>query len=315
MNKLFIIGNGFDIAHGIESEYKHFRAFLCREFGEDESEYPDMPQTNVSKDGDIIPDRKRTAGFLIELIDASSKGYDWKDFEETMGRFNYDSLFDELDMASAIADDDDDEMFHRLHDREDLAHEVSLCVLYVKKLFQEWIETVEIDSCERQDRFEELFDEDARFLTFNYTFTLEEIYGIDPSHICHIHGAQGGALVVGHGNHENPYEEEDLSTYGISDRLGQLFEDLKKDVGACYRQHSDFFQELGESGIKEIYSFGFSFSEQDLFYIMQLCSKIDTTNVMWHLAEFDSQKNKYFKECIRNYGFKGKFGAPIPEIR
>ena len=28
MSKLYIIGNGFDLAHGLETEYKHFRRYL-----------------------------------------------------------------------------------------------------------------------------------------------------------------------------------------------------------------------------------------------------------------------------------------------
>ena len=310
MSKLFLLGNGFDLAHKIKTQYKDFRAYLCRECGD---VFSDVPQTVVDEDGNLKADRTGAAGLLVWLIDETSQGEEWRDLEETMGRFRYGSFFDEYDMEAAIEDDDDDEMFHVAYAREDLAHELSLCVSEIKQLFHDWIETVTIGLCERQPRFEELFDEDSLFITFNYTFTLEQIYGIAPWQVCHIHGVQGGELTVGHGNEDNPYQEENFDTLAIQDTLSILFESLKKDVLSCYQMHSDFFEALKEAGVEEIYSFGFSFSNPDLFYLKQLCSMLDTSNITWHLAAFDGPRNKDFEKCIRGCGFKGKFGSPIPE--
>ena len=41
-----------------------------------------------------------------------------------------------------------------------------------------------------------------RFLTFNYTDTLECVYGIDAEKVLHFHGraASGDELIVGHNN-------------------------------------------------------------------------------------------------------------------
>jgi hypothetical protein len=37
MPNLFIIGNGFDIAHGLPTKYKHFRQFLVDVYDADEN--------------------------------------------------------------------------------------------------------------------------------------------------------------------------------------------------------------------------------------------------------------------------------------
>ena len=73
----------------------------------------------------------------------------------------------------------------------------------------------------------------------------------------------------------------------------------------------DFFNEIQQAKIEEIYSIGFSFSDVDLFYIHKLCQLIDTKNVIWHLAKYDKKKNDFYKKLIRDCGFKGNFGKLI----
>ncbi|MDE6284260.1 MAG: bacteriophage abortive infection AbiH family protein [Bacilli bacterium] len=309
MKKLFIIGNGFDIAHGLLTRFSNFREFL---FNECNGEISYMPMTYIGIDGETVADRKGTAGLLIDLIDNTSKGDNWEDLEESMGRFEYLSYFDEYDMGSAIQDEDDDEMFRVAYAREDVASDLSCCIVEIKNLFSEWIDTIDIRTVKEQSRFISLFDEDTEFLTFNYTMTLEEIYDICKSKVCHIHGKQGSDIIVGHGNDDNPYIEETFRTFAIQGSLENLFDSLKKDVYGCFCQHSDFFQRIKLSQVEEIYSFGCAFSEPDRFYIMQLCKLIDTSKVIWHLAEFDEDKNETYESLIRNCGFKGEFGTLIP---
>lgn len=309
MKKLFVIGNGFDIAHGLPTRFSNFREFL---YDECHGELSYMPVMCMGRDGETIADRNGAAGLLIDLIDNTSQGDNWEDLEESMGRFEYLPYFDEYDMVAAIEDEDDDEMFRVAYAREDVASELSCCIIEIKNLFSEWIDTIDISPVKQQPRFISLFDADTEFLTFNYTMTLEEIYGIRQSKVCHIHGEQGGDIIVGHGNDDNPYLEESFGTFAIQGSLEGLFDSLKKDVCGCFYQHSDFFQRIKLSQVEEIYSFGCAFSDPDCFYIVQLCKLIDTTKVIWHLAEFDKDKNEAYKKLIRECGYKGKFGTLIP---
>ena len=142
MKKLFFIGNGFDIAHKLPTSTCYFKEFLER-VCKGKRSY--MPMTYFDQDGATVADRESTAGLLVELIDSAVKDRKWQDFEESMGKFDYLSFFDEYDMNEAIDDDDDDEMFRVAYIREDLASDLNCCIKEIKKLFAEWIETINIE--------------------------------------------------------------------------------------------------------------------------------------------------------------------------
>ncbi len=310
MKKLFIFGNGFDCAHDLPTSYLDFRKFLINESQEVKSFYP---ETYINKDGEVIADRKTTSKLLVNLIDETA-GDDWGNFEEAMARYNYLDFFEDLDIVEAIESPDDNEMFRVAESRKILVEDLTKCVIEVKRLFKEWIDQVELITTP-QKRFLKLFDESSLFLTFNYTETLEKIYDIKNSQICYIHGKHNGGIVVGHGENINPYEEETNKTFAIADELFQLFNSLKKDVQQCYNKHFSFFQKLSAANVTDIFLFGGGVSKPDLFYLSEICKKVDTSKIIWHLTEYDEErgKNRYKKELIKQCGFKGSFGELIPE--
>ena len=95
MEKLFIIGNGFDLAHDIKSSYDNFRQYL-------EDKYPNMnrnihsvPEATLMPDGGEVFDDDEVVGFLINVI-SNIKGNDWRDFETALGLLEYHDFFDSL---------------------------------------------------------------------------------------------------------------------------------------------------------------------------------------------------------------------------
>lgn len=311
MRKLFIIGNGFDIAHGLPTRYADFKDFLLNECG---GQRAYMPSTFMDPDGGTNPDRNITAGLLINLIDNAVSGPNWEDFEEAMARYDYISFFDDCDMNTAIEDDDDDEMYHAIYRREDIASDLGISIIEVKNFFAEWVDTIELNTIP-QKRFCSLFAPEDLFLTFNYTETLEQIYKIQSSNICHIHGRQGDDdIVVGHGEDSNPYDEESWETFAIQYTLQDLYNELKKNVIGCYNAHNSFFYAIAQSEISDIYSFGFSFSGVDEFYLKKIFDCMDTKKVVWHLSAYDEVKgkNEQYKKTLRECGFEGQFGQLIP---
>lgn len=147
------------------------------------------------------------------------------------------------------------------------------------------------------------------FFTFNYTQTLERVYGVSESNICHIHGVAMkdsknsnnvdlGDLIFGHGR--------EVFDTDVTNPTSTAYNINKKPVTQCIVNNRLFFEKL--KGVKNIYSYGFSFGDVDMPYVSKICSSIgDTSNVMWYLNDFDPEEHEIFKRKIMASGFKGLF--------
>ena len=308
MNKLFIIGNGFDIDHDLPTSYDDFRVHVETSCN-GKRNY--MPGTSIDQDGEEFVSKDFAYGFILALLD-DLYGDKWGDIEADLPSLNYLQYFEDFDMDKAINDDDDDEMFHATHNREDTVCDLKPCVLKIRELIEDWIETIDTCTARPQKKYSELCD-GALFLTFNYTDTLENVYKINSGKICHIHGMLGKKIVFGHGEEGELYEEETWETFRIADALNDLFKALKKDVYSCLREHSSFFDTISKEPIQHIYSIGFSFADVDLAYIREICRRIDTSKVVWHLTQFSKRNGdvEEFEQAIIGCGFKGTFGELI----
>lgn len=88
MSDLFIIGNGFDRAHGMETSYHAFHQFI-------KDNCKNMPYTGVVElvsqdsenkiDGMIVYEPVEYLDFFQIIIDQTD-GPDWKNFEDALGR-------------------------------------------------------------------------------------------------------------------------------------------------------------------------------------------------------------------------------------
>ena len=75
MSNLFIIGNGFDLSHGIKSSYKDFREYLKRKYAPTEHEIYDIPTINLEH----IYDYSDIADFWFNVFDI-----EWSKFEDSL---------------------------------------------------------------------------------------------------------------------------------------------------------------------------------------------------------------------------------------
>ena len=88
MGALFIVGNGFDIAHGIPSKYSDFRSFIINNYPEalkfrDEVVY-------LEDFADIEPS-EFAAEILLNTMDKCA-GEDWCNFEQALAFINFDNI-------------------------------------------------------------------------------------------------------------------------------------------------------------------------------------------------------------------------------
>ncbi len=301
MKKLFIIGNGFDVAHKLQTKYSDFQNYLMENYPEASDENLIVPESFMMPDGDERYNDDEVVGFLLKIItETEATGEAWSDLENTLGRLDFDECFDDWS-----DDDQDDNEWHEVYRNEDIAANVCGAVKMIKEYFSDWIETIDIFDTERNTKFYHLIDpNNDLFLTFNYTATLEEVY--EAKNVYHIHGKQGGKLVFGHGNDMDNYDEHINRYIGSENSLSELQAALKKDTQTVINQRKSLFKEFG--AVDEIYSYGFSFSDVDLVYIKEICSACPTENIVWFINDYDSAKLDIFKQKIVDCGFKGKFG-------
>lgn len=99
-----------------------------------------------------------------------------------------------------------------------------MCLEYLKKLtrdhFREWVESIDVS------KIKPVLDlpDTASFVTFNYTPTLEYVYGVRSANILHIHGCvlDKNELLQFGSPDNNPFELEKMleDKYGMDDFYG-----------------------------------------------------------------------------------------------
>lgn len=304
MKRLFIIGNGFDIAHGLSTRYSDFQNYLEENYLEALENYPTVPWSITMPDGDygFINDNE-VVNFLLKIItESEGTGERWSDLENTLGHLDFDECFD-WDILNDD-DDDDDDLWHKVYNNEDISTNIYRAVLMIKELFSDWISTIDVCGKEPKEKFNNLIEPDHDlFLTFNYTETLEQLY--KAKNVYHIHGKQGEELVFGHGNDDDRYDEYSDLYIGAESQLSELHAALRKDTESIIIKNIELFKEL--ANVNEIYSYGFSFSDVDMVYIKTLCNLSNTENAVWYFNDHDKSKLEHFKRKLIDCGFKGSF--------
>lgn len=195
------------------------------------------------------------------------------------------------------------------------------CAKNLTEIFSRWIASIDINKANPKQSLMDLFDaDDSMFLSFNYTSTLETIYGIDS--VCHIHGyvecgdVEAENIMVGHGKCLLPYSyEPGVKVYigemasledeeRIHNRAIRIYNDWGKDVSSNIERHQALFSQL--SAVKEIYSYGFSYGCIDVPYIERIINSLDNTeDIHWYLNDYKLDANERLSKIIRHAGFRG----------
>lgn len=252
---LIVIGNGFDIAHGIKSTYGDFRNWLAA--------------------------KKESS--LIGLMDTffSNKRDVWNDIEKALGEY------DEESILSFCRPDEEFDYDHSLSSSariEDSPKAIFQPVLeQFKDRFDEWVESIEIFGAER---IVEL-SPNCQYLTFNYTDTLETIYDIPKNNIAHIHGSRllKDEYIIGHNCYRNPMDVwDDESIIFESKAMESIVESMNgfvKDYQGNIHKHSDFFSKLSQ--IKQVICYGHSMNEIDWPYFEEIINKTGK-DIHWRIS-------------------------------
>lgn len=263
MKRLFVIGNGFDLHHNLQTGYNDFKKYLKLE----EPEYFDFINNLMLKNNPDF-DSNDWSEIETELICVMSIDYD--------GLLNeaIESSEKDMDRASYW----NDIQFNAEYFNRDLPN--------FKKSFDEWIDTIDFSRAFVDENL--VFTRDDHFLNFNYTKTLQILYGIKESQVLHIHGENGTDKVFGQSEYyEDPLPLSNLTQEdydnGIEDDwrieeakgiLNSIPKTFYKDCEAIIEENRTFFDSLCE--FDEIVFMGWKLGPQDIPYIEEILKNIST---------------------------------------
>jgi hypothetical protein len=294
MNKLYIIGNGFDKHHGMPCGYIDFKNWLIQN-------QQDVYNNLVRLYGDIDVD-------WWSKFEENLTNFDPDRYPKEVGRTPFFELQRRLvelygeDGRAAIDDYEETDMdgiANRYHLAEAIAHfEMERLNRDLNEAFGEWVRTIDIPV--DADCIDNL-DIEATFFTFNYTRTLEDLYGVDADNVIHLHGSvDNGKFVIGHGltveemldrdTDENSYArdpEDDMGEDEARIELFQVIADLlRKPVDDIIVFYSNHFNDL--ETINEMEVLGFSYSKIDQPYLRKIFEVAGTeihVKFGWHSLE------------------------------
>ena len=282
---LYILGNGFDLAHKLPTAYWDFRTYL-------KSAHPEFLEA-FEEHYDIYP----------SMSDEAKKEYLWNRFESNLAYIDEDSIIEsgtsiEMDLESGDVGIEDTLYSYFTNEYQ-----------YIQKLsvyLKEWVRTIRIRDClPRTSKIKD--NSDDLFLTFNYTATLENVYLIRPDKVIHIHGSLRDYTpdpVIGHGNKmridriskkieeaESLFDEKWVS-------ICRVVRDYYSTTLKNTDKYSGCLERIRRSQPNEIIVVGHSLDGIDLPYFTLIDNYTDNKNIWTIVVHRDKEKLKLVNSLV-----------------
>ncbi|WP_367914885.1 bacteriophage abortive infection AbiH family protein [Leadbetterella sp. DM7] len=308
MKTLYIIGNGFDIHHRLDTRYQSFANYLA----ENNSEVYDLLLNYYG-----LPDITNP-----ELTDEEYAL--WSRFEQALADLDYTAVLEDNSdyIANPGAEDFRDRDWHSYQIEMELIIKDLTTTLISD--FNNFILEVQYGSIPDDTLI--VLEDDSHFLNFNYTETLQESYNIPENRITYIHNradANNCTLILGHGTDPANFEEiEEEPPQGLSeeefyewreqkaDEYDYSYESAKQEILSYYTKafkntlsivesNIEFFSNLTE--VEKVIVLGHSISEVDLKYFEVLKDKLNE-NVIWYVSYYSELEKQAHIETLLKLG-------------
>lgn len=275
---LFIVGNGFDLMHGVKSSYYNFRDTL-------------------GKNNSL----RFTLETYLNVEDL------WADFEDALSHINRGAMFEVVDMWL-----DDFDAYNPDAQAADffLAIEASTgpsqtITQDLPRRFRMWIESLKVPDMTYRPLNKLIGN--SKMLNFNYTEFVEDLYGVGKENVCYIHGCrrkekyhQKDKLILGHvpGAGDNDLVEDYTIPNYKSSRKREMVEgaieaaahnlswyddETSKNCKDIIKNHQEFFDDL--SNVSQIIVVGHSLSPVDWDYFEKIISvNKNKKNIEWFIS-------------------------------
>lgn len=279
-NKLFVIGNGFDLEHNLPTRFD-----------------PDFK--NIAM--------KHEQNNFWNLYQ-SCKNDIWSDFENLLGCPDFGTL------EEIFYGYEPDYLSDRESDRDSIIYQVGLNGNLRGALY-EFADNAEksLRNIQRKVFFEDIFNSGGYYITFNYTHTLEYIYGIPQENILHIHGEVGANnLKLGYqkgkftpekysydvrGRGKGPYREVEVEDYINTKEdyyIRTAYEELLIKCRSFYKEiRIDLLKDFLDKNlckIEEIIVYGHSCAI-DFEYFRYLSTRYSNTKWKFYVKGSEQERN------------------------
>ena len=272
--KLFIIGNGFDIDHGLKTRYTSFKEYLECNF----INFGYTLGSNCLKEDCIL---EESANFIYNVLN-NTVGDNWCNLEHALGQIDYGELYDPINF-----DDNDKEIYNTIWNNQEKMSYYRSLFANLEDLLKDWLFNMLKNEVKIKKKYENIFEKDALFLTFNYTDILERVYNVSKYNICHIHGEISDKIIFGHTNKNK--ELLNTSTIGIDNTIDDINNLLFKNCKDNIKQNKSFFKRMTK--VSEIYILGWSISKEDEAYLNKIQAIIGKRKIKIYFTEYDKQNN------------------------
>lgn len=288
-NVLYIIGNGFDLHHGVPSSYKSFSYWLQRQNHR-----------------------------LYNKLNAVCKvDYLWKDFEHALAYVDRDYFLALGDVWLPQGWTDDDGYAELFYAEDVVRNEAEELWKDIQKWFRKWVCTIRWR--EEYDKRKIFIDDQARYITFNYTPFLETQYGIPAENVLYIHGRRAEKMnppIIGHDgsdtfddwyikadksmkrHYQGKYAqlpEVDMMTSSVE----EFFSLSEKPVNKILNEHKPFIDDLYD--IKYVYVLGHSLGSVDLPYFKAINDANDyPDDIHWYVSYYSKCEKIALHDIICN---------------
>ena len=252
---LYVIGNGFDLYHNIPSKYSHFYFWL-----------------KMKGYDSLISDME-----VFFLPKQDTESLLWMDFERALGEYNTDNVFKRVTEGLDI---DRDENTMRIAEKR-----TKKILDQITPLLKEWVQQIELNNIPKLLPL----SPKSKYLTFNYTLTLENVYKIPPCQIYHIHHClTDDALIVGHNKWRNPDDvlDNNYSNYYEEEskrKIIELMNGLLKNTQTISQNAQCFFD--GIKDFKRVVVLGHSLSDIDSVYFASIKRQV-AKDAHWHFSKY-----------------------------
>lgn len=294
---LYVIGNGFDMMHGVRSSYYDF--------------------------GKTLGKRSPVRFCLENYLKADDL---WADFEGALGKINIEAMCQPYIIDGALdvmgAYDEDAGAAEIFMAAEMAAGPIISMSTELKDRFRKWIESLHVNT---NDRPLERVVKKGKVLDFNYTEFIEDMYGMSENDICYIHGRRKKKgrrrqeLILGHipGANDPAYEFKDnySGIDNLDDNAQMIYdvqqitvrmvsdadEELTKNCDEIIQNHRAFFESL--SDVDQVITIGHSLYPVDWDYFKEVirCCK-NAENIRWYFGCYGNGDLERMWTFVKHFG-------------